>query len=303
MTRRRIQLQAYAARFLVRAAGLSPNAQARYRSQLKRHILPQLGRKRLDRIDTAVAQAFLAQLLATKLAPSSVCSVGRLLLRILSVAGDEGFEAVRIDARRLLWPRSQTAPCEARSFSQQEVDRILAASSGWPHAVFASLALAGLRIGEALGLDWAHVDFSRSVLDVRQQASRCRLRRVKSRTSQVVLPMHPRLEVILADYWRTCGQPPSGLVFGRYGLPRSAEGFARCHLGPLLKRLEIPPGGLHAFRHYHCTALWAAGVPAETIRRLMRHSSLSMTQRYSHAGENELRRGIVQLASHVSAAQ
>ncbi len=297
----RIRLKLYVERFQARTTGLSPNAQARYRSQLKRHILPLLGRAYLDRIDAAAAQSFLAQLLATKLEPSSVCSVGRLLLRVMARAGEEGFSTCRIDARRLLWPRSQSAPSAPRSFSQAEVDRILGAATGWPRAAFAMMALSGMRVGETLGLSWEDGDWSRSLLRVRQQASRGRLRVLKSRTSAAALPMHPRLAELLAAHWRDSGQPSAGLVFGLHGKPRTAEGLAQRHLRPLLVKLGIPHGGAHSFRHHHCNALWAAGVPAHAIQRLMRHSTLAMTQRYSHAGEGELRRGIEQLARHGSA--
>jgi integrase len=301
-SRQRLLLRTYADYFERRIAGLSPNCRARYGSQLRRHIVPALGRLPLDRIDAAIVQAFLAELLAKKMAASTACSVGRLLLRILAVADMEGRAVAAINPHRLVWPRSQTPPVEPRAFTIEEVDRILAATTGWPRVLFAVLALAGLRISEGLGLDWSHVDWQRSELQIRQQASRGKLRVLKSSTSRVDLPMHSALRAILAAYWQSEGSPVSGLLFGgAAGLPRRAEGIASRHLSPLLSRLGIPHGGCHSFRHGFCVRCWQAGLPADVIRRLMRHSSFALTLRYSHTGAAELRAGIDRLEFHAEA--
>lgn len=304
----RIQLRTYVAeRYLARIAGLSPNAKSRYKSQLKIHILPSLGGVVIDRIDAKRVQAFIAELLKTRLAPSSVSSVGRLLLRILTVADGEGFITAQVDARRILWPRTQSAPIESRFFTQEETDRILEAATGWSRIVFCLLAWAGLRIGEALGLDWANVDFSRGVLMIRQQASRQQLRTLKSHTSRADLPMDPRLHQVLIAQWEVQRCPTHGLVFHRFDAaldaPRSAESVSDTHLTPLLRRLGIAHAGPHAFRHSFCRSLWAAGIDAESIRRLMRHANLNQTLRYSHVGTHQLRAAMDRLSTSQMGAQ
>jgi integrase len=292
-TARSIQLRKYVAEhYAARIAALSPNARHRYGSQMRTHILPKLGGVLLERIDAPRVQGFMGELLKTHLAPSSVASIGRLLLRTLAVADGEGFRTCRVDARRIQWPRTQGAPRESRTFTAQEVDRILAAATGWSRVLFCLLAWAGLRIGEGLGLDWCQVDWAARTLKIRQQASRGELRTLKSYTSRADLPMDQRLEQALAAYWRESGSPPTGLVFGLRGAPRHAYGVVSEHLTPLLQRLGIPHAGPHAFRHSFCRALWAAGVDAERIRRLMRHSNLNQTLKYSHVDALGLRDAI-----------
>jgi integrase len=290
---RRIQLSKYLeAHYEARIASLSPNARLRYRSQLRTHIVPAFGRCTLARIDEAEVQRFLADRLKAGLAPTSVASAGRLLLRILAVADDQGYSTARVDARRIQWPKSQAAPRESRCFSAEEVDKILAAAVGWARVLWCVLAWQGLRVGEGLGLDWSHVDFDRRMLYIRQQASHGELRVLKSHTSRADLPLDPRLGRVLADYHLAEGSPSTGLLFGRYGAPRSTEGITNGHLTPLLQRIGVPHGGPHSFRHSFCRSCWAAGLDAETVRRLMRHATLAQTLRYSHVSATALRAGI-----------
>lgn len=73
-------------------------------------------------------------------------------------------------------------------------------------------ALAGLRTGEVLGLDWESVDLDpkQRKIVVRQQVSRSKLRRTKSKKSRVVLIVDA-LYPILLDYHRRTGG--IGLLF------------------------------------------------------------------------------------------
>lgn len=56
----------------------------------------------------------------------------------------------------------------------------------------------------------------------------------------------------------------------------------RTKLHSILKRLGIPKGGLHAFRHGRVSVLQAHGVPGDLVKSWIGHSSLVMTSRYTH---------------------
>jgi integrase len=290
-----MRVSTYARRYLLRAASLAPNTRGRYRSEIERHIIRRLGSMQLCNVTAATTQKFIAALLAAKIAPSTTRGIGKLLLRILAAAAAEEKNVTPIDSRRITWPREQRARRAPKSFTADEVDRIIAGASGWPKALFAVLGMVGLRISEGLGLDWIDVDLIGGALHVRQQASRGHLRALKSSTSRADLPLHPRLQTILADYWSEQGNPTSGLLFSRYGLPRSATGVADKQLRPLLRRLGIEHHGLHGFRHAYCRRLWTANVPAPVIMRLMRHGDLRTTLSYSETTADELRAGVVRV--------
>ena len=56
-------------------------------------------------------------------------------------------------------------------------------------------------------------------------------------------------------------------------------------LAPLLKKLNIPRAGLHAFRHSRVTMLRKYGTPGDLQKQWIGHSSLRTTDRYSHTDQ------------------
>jgi integrase len=76
---------------------------------------------------------------------------------------------------------------------------------GHRRALLATLAFAGLRLGEARSLTWADVNLARGTLEVREG------RTVAAARTVYVLPA---LRDELADYRARLDQQPHGLVFG-----------------------------------------------------------------------------------------
>jgi integrase len=64
--------------------------------------------------------------------------------------------------------------------------------------------------------------------------------------------------------------------------PISGQNVLKRVLHPLLKRLELPKAGLHAFRHSRVTMLRKNGTPEDLQKQWIGHSSLRTTDRYSH---------------------
>ena len=56
----------------------------------------------------------------------------------------------------------------------------------------------------------------------------------------------------------------------------------RRKLHQTLKRLELPLGALHAFRHGRVSMLQANGVPGDLVKEWIGHSGLRTTSRYTH---------------------
>jgi integrase len=67
----------------------------------------------------------------------------------------------------------------------------------------------------------------------------------------------------------------------RTGTPYS-KGNVRRKLHETLRALEIPRGGLHAFRHGRVSVLQTNGVPGDLTKEWVGHSSLRTTSRYTH---------------------
>ena len=67
----------------------------------------------------------------------------------------------------------------------------------------------------------------------------------------------------------------------RAGTPFCKSNVRR-KLNQILKKLNLAPAGLHAFRHGRVSVLQANGVPGDLVKEWVGHSSLRTTSRYTH---------------------
>ncbi len=250
---------------------------------LRKHLVPAFGARWLNEIDVASVQRLVGKLTDAGLARETIAGVVGLLRRMQAQARLAGYSAQTIAARTVRLPGRNRMRPDARCFTAEESERIIAAAPQPWGTYFAILAYAGLRGGEGLGLEWPHVDFEKRVLRIRQQAMLGQLAELKSATCRADLPLSEPLTALLAAYRAEWSPNPRGLLFATAtGRPHWASTVRKRHLSPLLKRLGLPHGGLHAFRHGCASAMANGGVPLPIVQKLMRHSKIDITSRYLH---------------------
>lgn len=290
-----IGFAAYVEQFLEQHAALFRKASRRnYRTRLHKHLVPQFGGMPLWRISPAEIRPVLARLRAKGLRRSTLRGIRSTLLQVLRQARIDGYDAQEIERWLVKLPEEDIAEREQRFISEAELEQILAGSDFPWRALWAVLGLAGLRISEALGLTWQHVDLGDApMLHIRQGAADGQLLPLKTKTSRADLPMDPRLAKILTAYSGVWRPNAAGLLFATStGRPKSYRDVRLYQLLPLLKRLGLPPAGFHAFRHGLPRRLFAAGCSASVVQRLLRHGSMRMTENYTHATAEDLRAAI-----------
>lgn len=273
----------------LRVAIMRAGSRRAYRGAIRKHLEPAVGHLPLSAIDATTAQELVGTLHARGLAPATIGTIVGRLREILMDAKARGYAAHTIGRRAIKLPSEARADREQRHIGPEELARILEASEGERRALWAILGLAGLRIGEALGLEWQHVDSGAGVIRVRQAASNGEIAPTKTRTSKGDIPILPELEAILADYRAQAGNAVGLLFATRSGRPMRPDDVRRRWLGPLLKRLGLRAAGCHAFRHGLPGRLDALGLSPAAIMKFMRHSSLAMTERYLHRSTSDLR--------------
>jgi len=151
--------------------------------------------------------------------------------------------------------------------------------------------LYGLRQGEALGLQWEHVDFITGRLVIRQQVQLKggvrRICKLKTESSARTLKLDPITLKILREYKALEDQknyPTNlGLLF-----PNPSGGFKdqkadRRVWKKALAHAGLPDIRLHDARHTAATLLYDKGKDVEAIRRFLGHSSVVLTSKtYVH---------------------
>lgn len=283
----------YFSEFLRRTVSMWRASSARhYRSVITHHLMPAFTGALTD-IDAVAFRELMARLVRSGRKRHTIANVRRVLLHVLSQAVRDGYGVHRIVPADVRLPSEIAAPRAQRWVTSQELDAILDASD-WPwRALWAVLGHLGLRISEALGLCWEHIDLTTRVVCIRQSAVLGTLQPPKTKTSVADLPMPDGLVDILTAYQRVWKPNKDGLLFAtRNATPLRAEDVRTRQLNPMLRQLNLPPAGFHAFRHGLPRRLLLAGVSPAIVQKLLRHASLSMTEKYIHTSGDDLRAAI-----------
>lgn len=136
----------------------------------------------------------------------------------------------------------------------------------------------GLRRGEVLKLRWSFVDFDRRLLTVEG-------RNAKNRQTRHV-PLNEEAVSALRRWREQSG--PGTRVFAM------TTGF-RTAWEKLLKRARITHFRWHDLRHHFASRLVQHGVPLNTVRDLLGHSSVAMSLRYAHLAPDQRRAAVAKL--------
>jgi integrase len=128
----------------------------------------------------------------------------------------------------------------------------------------------GLRLGEMLNLRWKNVQLDRRWLTVEGRGA-------KSRQTRHV-PLKAEAETVLTQWREQSGS--QGRVFNVSLSFKTAWWH-------LLERADIQNFRWHDLRHHFASRLVQAGVPLNTVRDLLGHSSVAMSLRYAHLAPDQ----------------
>lgn len=281
---------------------LKPATFASYRETLRLHILPTLGRVKVQALRPDQVRTLLAHKLAAGLGPRSVQIVHGTLRTMLGEAVRE--EVIVRNPAAIVRPPSVTRE-EVQPWSPEEAGQFLGVSAEHRlYALFAVGVALGLRRGELLGLRWSDVDLDERVVRVRQNVQR--LPEVgmvygtpKTGKSRRTIPLPARsVKVLRAHRARQAaevlalgpGWTESGLVFtssvGTVVEPRNLSRlFDRLIAAAGVRRIRF-----HDLRHTCASLLLAQGVPPRVVMDVLGHSQMAITMDlYSHVMPTALR--------------
>ena len=141
-----------------------------YEAAIERHISPHCGRVRLAKLTPQHLQAWLATLEAHGVSAGRRRYARVVLRTALNTA--IRWRLVTVNAATLI-DAPRTTSREIRPLTPDEAKTLLAATREHPLDAFVTVALeCGLRLGEALGLQWADVDLDAGTLQVRRAVQR-----------------------------------------------------------------------------------------------------------------------------------
>jgi integrase len=242
--------------------------------QLRVHLLPVFGDKRLDAITSEDVQRFKAS--RSHLSTKTINNILATLNTILKCAVEwKVIEQMPAQVKRM---RVSNPSMDFYDFEEYEALIAAARKRSSDHLAFVLLGGdAGLRAGEIRGLHWTSVDLRRRLITVECSEYKGQFTTPKHDKIRTV-PMTARLAAALAA--RRGGGGP--LVFSKGDDLPITTSTGVSWLKSALKAAKLRVHGPHTLRHTFCSHLAMRAVAARVIQQLAGHSSLVTTQRYMH---------------------
>ena len=157
-------------------------------------------------------------------------------------------------------------------------------SVGQERVLYALLAGAGLRAGEALGLELQHISEDFRTIFVRQSVWDGMKQDPKTRSAVRDVDLCSTLAEMLRQF---VGERRTGLLFANgKGRPLAQSNVLRRSLHPLLKELETGKAGFHSFRRFRTTHLRKNRVPEDLLRFWIGHADRTITDTYRKVQED-----------------
>jgi len=293
---------------------LAPLTAASYAAMWRRHILPDLGSVRLDQLQPTHLTRWLAHKSQQQssrgrpLAPRTVNYAHTVLRIALNEAVRD--ELIDRNAATLVRP-PRPGPSPGTPLTAEEVDRVLAASEGQPlRALWVVLLGLGLRLGEALALQWDDLDANAATLRIERSVGRVPgrvnpetgrhhteivVKRPKTAASTATLPVPDYVLVALRNHrmvqteqrLAAVGWTDQNLIFATdRGTHRDQSNVRQrwkttCRIAGIERNIR-----LHDLRHSNATFLLAGGVPMRVVMEMLRHTRMATTSDlYAHVGE------------------
>jgi len=268
-----------------------------YRYQLRRNLLPTLGRKKLTDISTDDCARLIVHLRARGLSPKTIASALVPLGRVLSLALRRGYIGSNPLERLESSERPRVQRREQRVLTHDQMRKLLQACLPSYRPLIATALYTGMRLSELTGLIWEEVDFEQGLIRVRYQLSRARkdspAKRVRLKTRSAVrdIPLLPQLGSLLKQYKLAAPySAPSDYVFAsaagtglgyrnveRRGLRRAAEAAG-------IEQEGLAPLRLHDLRHTFASHLIVdLRLDVAQVSRILGHARPSITlDTYTH---------------------
>lgn len=259
----------------IKARRMTPSTLKAYTNQCTRYVLPQLGRLHVEKVTRRDIERFAERMADV---PTMRNRTLALVSRLFTLAEHWEWRPQRSNPARGVTRAREDA--RDRTLSPSEFGRLADALEGlntrYPSAVAAIrvAAMSGMRISEVLSLTWDGVDVEtgRAIIP-------------KSKTGRRVVPLAAPVLAIVTAQPRVSGNP---YVF--HGARGAAVGYSlvRRVFATACREAELHDVRLHDLRRTVATNLAGAGLGAFTIRDVLGHQTLAMSNRYVRMASDAL---------------
>lgn len=284
-----------------------------YNSTFTKHIDPYIGSVNMKKVERR--QVLALQKKVNESSGPAAANHTMVLLKTLFKAAIEDDILIRsvADGVKKIKDKGKRPARETihRELSDEELRIFFRyARRSWYDPVFHFMLYTGMRAGECGGLEWKDIDWKQEVIHVRRTMTRNETGRIvigsaaKTIAGNRDIGMNTSIRAILSSQWELYTGTHGKMVKltdpvfpGQHGqlISESSIYTATLHIirnanshGEKLARF-----GSHAFRDTFASRAIRAGMPPNTLKEILGHSSLSMTMDlYAHVSENDKKKAM-----------
>jgi len=268
---------------------------ADYRGLLNNHILPVFEKTPVTEITRLMVKEFLMKK-ARKgkknaeagYASSTITHIKNALSGVLNLAVDD--ETIGINPAQKLGKitREKGLRLQFDPLTREELARLLAVfrehyPKHYPMAL--TLCRTGIRIGEALGLQWGDIDFNSRFITIQRGRSKsrtetpkngkCRRVDMSRQLTEVLLELRrQRMEEKLRKGWK---EMPPWVFITEVGTPLIEWQFRERVFNRALEKAKLRKVRVHDLRHSYASLLIQAGESLAYVRDQLGHHSIKVT--------------------------
>ena len=266
--------------------GFSETTRPEYRRPIEAHVLERWGPWNLADIEPGDVRELFGGMRKAGASTSAIRKLRAALSAMFATAVDDGLlrsnptAGVRIPAGS-----DEPVDDKRKAMTRAELALFLRALPENWRLFFEFLAHTGLRISEATGLTWAHVDLGEwPRIKVREQHYKGERLHLKSGNGLRDIPLSPAMaDRLLALRRDTYGGEDRPVFWSQTGTELIPSNLWRRVLKPTREAIALPWVSFHTFRHTCASLLFEAGRNVKQVQEWLGHATPSFTlETYVH---------------------
>ena len=260
-----------------------------YESQIKNHLLPELGNIKLKDFTPAKITAFFS---TRDYAPATCRKVYIIMQSVFARAVEQGFLKETPCTKAVILPKAKTAKEKKPFLDENQAKELLSMVQDYSqfNTIIKVLLYTGMRSGECLALRWQDIDFENRTIHIENTLTdvggKHWLQPPKTATSNRFIGLSDVLSDILREHKKQ-QEVKKAAVGCLYKYPEmvftteSGNYIDRSRLNTQFRRFvkntSFEFATLHTLRHCNATLLINSGIDLKIVSDLLGHSDVSTT--------------------------